>query len=43
MMSLPKKAQLSKIAAVLIGPLCFALLSICAEVPEDKGKKTGLP
>ena len=31
-----------KKAAILIGPLCFALLSIYAEAPQDKDKKTGL-
>lgn len=42
MLSLRERFLLSKRAAILIGPLCFALLSICAEVPQNKGKKTGL-
>ena len=42
MISPPKKALLSKSAVILIGPLCLALLSICAEFPQDKGKKTSL-
>src|SRR5512136_2081839 len=31
-----------KRAAILIGPLCLALLSIGAEVPQDRDKRTGL-